>query len=72
MYRGEVVWFNGGKGFGFIHPSSGGEDVFVHHSGILMDGYRKLDQGDRVQFDLEEGPNGRPQACNVVVIGKEK
>lgn len=63
--RGRVAWFDNGKGFGFIEPKGGGEDVFVHHTAIQMDGYRKLDQGDLVEFGVEKGQSGRTQACDV-------
>ena len=61
--RGVVKWFNPAKGYGFIQRSSG-EDVFVHYSAIQMDGYRTLDQGIEVEYDLKEGPKGL-QAENV-------
>lgn len=61
---GTVKWFNPGKGFGFIERQ-GGEDVFVHFSAIKTEGYKSLEEGQRVQFDIEEGPRG-PQASNVV------
>jgi CspA family cold shock protein len=64
--QGTVKWFNGEKGFGFI-AVDGGEDVFVHFSAIQADGYRTLDEGQRVEFDLAQGPKG-PQAENVRVI----
>lgn len=61
--KGVVKWFNPAKGYGFIQRSTG-EDVFVHFSAIQMDGYRKLDQGAEVEFDLKHGPKGL-QAENV-------
>jgi CspA family cold shock protein len=61
--KGVVKWFNPAKGYGFIQRSTG-EDVFVHFSAIQMDGYRKLDQGAEVEFDLKQGPKGW-QAENV-------
>ncbi|MDT4925062.1 MAG: cold shock protein [Pseudonocardiales bacterium] len=64
--QGSVKWFNGEKGFGFI-AVDGGEDVFVHFSAIQADGYRTLDEGQRVEFDLAQGPKG-PQAENVRVV----
>lgn len=63
MERGKVKWFNGAKGYGFIQRESG-EDVFVHYKSIAGEGYRKLDEGDTVEFDVQEGPKGL-QAINV-------
>jgi len=62
---GTVKWFNGGKGYGFIERE-GGEDVFVHYSAIQSDGYRNLEEGQRVEFTVEQGPKG-PQASNVTI-----
>jgi CspA family cold shock protein len=64
---GTVKWFNGTKGFGFI-AREGGPDVFVHFSAIQGDGFKNLDEGQRVEFTVESGPKG-PQASNVVVVG---
>ena len=64
---GTVKWFNGTKGFGFI-ARDGGPDVFVHFSAIQGDGFKNLDEGQRVEFTVESGPKG-PQASNVVVVG---
>ena len=61
--QGTVQWFNNSKGYGFIVCESG-DDVFVHYSGIVGDGYRTLQEGDRVEFEIVEGPKG-PQAPNV-------
>ncbi len=61
--RGTVKWFNATKGFGFIQREQGG-DVFVHYSAIQSDGYRSLNQGDAVEFEVQEGPKGL-QAANV-------
>jgi CspA family cold shock protein len=61
---GIVKWFNGSKGYGFI-SREGAEDVFVHHSAIMMEGFRNLDEGQRVEFSVEQGPKGL-QAINVV------
>jgi len=66
MAEGQVKWFNAEKGYGFISQSEG-KDVFVHFSAIQGDGFKSLDEGDRVAFDLAEGPKG-PQAVNVVKI----
>ena len=64
--QGTVKWFNGTKGFGFIERDSG-EDVFVHFSAIVADGYRTLEEGQRVEFVVTQGQKG-PQAQEVVVI----
>jgi CspA family cold shock protein len=61
--QGTVKWFNDAKGYGFI-SQEGGPDVFVHFSAIKMDGFRSLKEGDRVEFEITEGPKG-PQAANV-------
>jgi CspA family cold shock protein len=61
---GTVKWFNAGKGYGFIEHE-GGEDVFVHYSALQSEGYRSLDEGQRVEFSIERGPKGL-QASNVV------
>jgi CspA family cold shock protein len=63
---GTVKWFNGSKGYGFIERE-GGADVFVHFSAIQGDGYRNLEEGQRVEFTVEQGAKG-PQASNVVVV----
>ncbi|MDQ0191504.1 cold-shock protein [Alicyclobacillus cycloheptanicus] len=63
MNQGTVKWFNSEKGFGFIEVE-GGEDVFVHFSAIQGDGYKTLEEGQRVTFDIVQGPKG-PQAANV-------
>ena len=63
MNQGTVKWFNSEKGFGFIEVE-GGEDVFVHFSAIQGDGYKTLEEGQRVTFDIVSGPKG-PQAANV-------
>jgi CspA family cold shock protein len=59
MATGIVKWFNDAKGFGFIEPEGGGEDVFAHFSAIQMEGFRTLRQGSRVSFDLTQGPKGQ-------------
>lgn len=64
MATGIVKWFNGQKGFGFIAPEDGGEDVFVHHSNIDTDGYRDLDEGQRVEYEPGQGKKG-PEATKV-------
>ena len=59
MANGTVKWFNDAKGFGFIEPEGGGEDVFAHFSAIQMDGFRTLKQGGRVSYELVQGPKGQ-------------
>ena len=66
MEKGTVKWFNATKGFGFIARESG-EDVFVHFNAITASGYKSLNEGDNVQFEVEQGPKGL-QASNVVPI----
>ena len=66
MEKGTVKWFNGSKGFGFITREEG-DDVFVHFKAIIGEGYKSLDEGDQVQFDIEQGPKGM-QANNVSKI----
>lgn len=66
MAKGKVKWFNNQKGYGFITPEDG-KDVFVHHTAIQGEGYKSLDEGQEVEFDIEQGPKGE-QAVNVVKI----
>jgi CspA family cold shock protein len=65
-FRGTVKWFNAVKGYGFIGRDDG-EDVFVHYSAIKMEGYRKLEEGQQVEFSVETGPKGL-QAAEVAVV----
>jgi CspA family cold shock protein len=64
MASGTVKWFNSEKGFGFISPDGGGADVFAHYSAIAASGYRSLDEAQRVEFEVTQGPKG-PQAANI-------
>ena len=64
MAIGTVKWFNAEKGFGFITPDEGGADVFAHYSAIAMNGYRSLDENQKVEFEITQGQKG-PQAENI-------
>ena len=64
MSSGTVKWFNAEKGFGFIAPDDGGPDVFAHFSAIATDGYRTLEENQKVEFDITQGQKG-PQASNI-------
>ncbi len=67
MARGTVKWFSDQKGYGFITPEDGSKDVFVHHSAIQGDGFKSLQEGQSVEFEVTSGPKG-PQANNVVKL----
>jgi CspA family cold shock protein len=62
--EGTVKWFSTEKGYGFIKPNDGGEDVFVHHTGIAGEGFKSLEEGDKVAYEVTQGSKG-PQAVNV-------
>ena len=68
MALGIVKWFNASKGYGFISPQDGGDDVFAHFSAIEMEGFKTLKQGQQVEFEVHEGPKG-PQASQIHVTG---
>ena len=68
MSKGTVKWFNESKGFGFIEPEGGGDDIFVHYSAIKAEGFRTLAEGQSVTFEIEEGPKGF-HATEVTVNG---
>ncbi len=68
MVKGKVKWFNNAKGYGFITPESG-DDVFVHHSAIQDQGYRTLNEGEDVEFEIKDGPKGK-EAANVIRISQ--
>ena len=64
MPQGTVKWFNQDKGYGFINPDDGGEDLFVHHTGIVGEGFKTLDEGEKVSYEVTQGKKGM-QAQNV-------
>ena len=65
--KGQVKWFNDSKGFGFITPDDGSKDIFVHHSAIQSNGFKTLTEGQKVEFEMEQGQKG-PSAVNVTVL----
>ena len=71
MVSGKVKWFDAKKGWGFLQQKEGGEDIFVHYSSIIGEGYRVLEEGETVQFELVNGDKG-PHAQNVVRVGVEQ
>ena len=71
IQTGTVEFFKDDKGYGFIRPSDGGKDVFVHHSVIVMDGFKSLKRGDRVEFEIIDDPKG-PRASNVRRVDDEQ
>ena len=68
MKTGTVKWFNSAKGYGFITPDEGGDDCFVHVTAIQASGLKQLIENQRVEFDMEEGRNGRMVACSINVL----
>jgi len=68
-FQGSVKWFNAEKGYGFIAQDSG-PDIFVHFSAITGAGYRTLEEGEKVEFEVTEGRQGKPQAANVIRLGQ--
>jgi CspA family cold shock protein len=68
MSKGTVKWFNATKGFGFIQPDDGSKDVFVHISAVERSGLGRLNEGDKVSFDLERGPQGKTSATNLQAV----
>lgn len=69
MITGVVKWFNNAKGYGFVTPDEGEQDVFVHFSAISMDGYKSLKEGQKVQFDISQGPKGL-HAANLQAVAE--
>ena len=67
MATGTVKWFNDAKGYGFVTPDDGSKDCFVHHNAIQGEGFKSLSEGQKIEFDIEEGAKG-PQAVNVVKV----
>lgn len=68
MATGTVKWFNDAKGFGFITPDGGGEDLFAHFSAINMNGFKSLKEGQKVSFDIGAGNNGKTRANNIQAV----
>jgi CspA family cold shock protein len=68
MATGKVKWFNDAKGYGFITPDGGGEDLFAHFSAIVASGFKTLKEGQKVSFDITDGNKGKKQASNIQAI----
>jgi len=68
MASGKVKWFNDSKGFGFITPDGGGEDLFAHFSSIRSEGFKSLTEGQQVTFEVAAGKNGKEQAVNITPV----
>ena len=68
MQTGTVKWFNSAKGYGFITPDTGGDDCFVHVTAIQASGLKQLIEDQRVEFDMQEGRNGRMVACDISIL----
>jgi len=66
-FKGQVKWFNDSKGFGFITPDDGSKDIFVHHSAIQSNGFKTLTEGQKVEFEIQQGQKG-PSAMNVILL----
>jgi CspA family cold shock protein len=72
MGKGTVKWFNNSKGFGFIEPMGGGEDIFIHFSAIQMEGFKTLEPGAQVEFELVQGPKGQQAHALTVTASPER
>ena len=70
QYKGTVAWFNNAKGYGFL-TREGGPDIFCHYSAVQLEGYKTLKEETAVEFDIAEGPGGKPQAVNVKPVKRE-
>lgn len=68
MKTGTVKWFNSAKGYGFITPADGGDDCFVHVTAVQASGLKQLVEGQHVEYDMQDGRNGRPVACDISVL----
>lgn len=67
VFKGTVKWFNDQKGYGFIKPDTDGKDIFLHYTAISMKGFKTLSEGDRISYELEQGPKGQ-QACKIIKL----